>query len=410
MSATLSGTGRRRRCGPLALLCLAAITGLHAFPSSAAAVTWTLPAESTKVPESDAAKELAKTQGRRLPTPELLQPRLDPGLLHFQPLPNARQLKGDFRAAASDVLPGLVQRWVAAFGKFYPGVKITLTPPYAGSLGAEELVKQNLDFVFVSRELRPDDIRGFQAKFGYPPLSVPIAGGSYRHYGFLDAVAFVVNKDNPLSQLTFEQLDAIYSSTLVHGAKPVTTWGQLGLTGEWTNRPVHPYGIKPWNGFEEFVRQRVLSDAKQRGEWRAGVNLDPVVFPVASHVAQDPEAIGYTGLAYVDTDVKILALAREPNGPFVAPSYENVANASYPLSRLMFFNTNAPPGMPLNPALEQFLEFVLSAEGQQIVLDQAIYVPLRATQAEASLQLLGNGRAQPSLASSRRAKGRSIGR
>ncbi len=76
-----------------------------------------------------------------------------------------------------------------------------------------ELANDELDFVFVSRELRPDDIAKFKAKFGYDPLSVPISGGSYRHFGALDAVAFFVHKDNPIEQITFQQLDAMYSST-----------------------------------------------------------------------------------------------------------------------------------------------------------------------------------------------------
>jgi phosphate transport system substrate-binding protein len=305
----------------------------------------------------------------------------------YQPLKGVK-LSGQFRAGASDVLPGLVQLWIKRFKQYYPGVKITVSPPFAGSLGAQELVKENLDFVFVSRELRPDDISGFKAKFGYAPLSVPICGGSYRHYGFLDAVAFIVNPENPLASLSYEQLDAIYSSTRHSGGPAATTWGQLGLGGAWAAEPVHAYGIKPWNGFEEFVRQRVLSTDGKRGEWRNDIRFDDVVFPVARRVAQDRDAIGYTGLAYVDASVKVLAVAASKDGPFFAPTYENVARADYPLSRLIFFNTNKRPSQPLDPAIGEFLKFVLSREGQQIVLDQAIYLPLRATQAASSRTLL----------------------
>ena len=74
------------------------------------------------------------------------------------------------------------------------------------SLGAAELIKGNLDAVFVSRELRPDDITGFRARFGYDPLSVPISGGSYRHFGFLDAVGIIVHKDNPIDKISFERV------------------------------------------------------------------------------------------------------------------------------------------------------------------------------------------------------------
>src|SRR5258708_29923233 len=110
-------------------------------------------------------------------------------------------------------------------------------------------------FVMVSRELKPTDVSGFAEKFGYPPFSAPISGGTYRHFGFLDAIAFFVHPDNPLKQLTFDQIDALYSTTHHRGGGAITTWGQLGLTGEWADKPVHLWGVKPWNGFEEFIRQ-----------------------------------------------------------------------------------------------------------------------------------------------------------
>lgn len=138
--------------------------------------------------------------------------------------------------------------------------------PHAGSLGALELIKGNLDGVFVSRELKPSDISGFSAKFGYPPTSIPISGGSYRQYGFLDAMAFIVNKENPVEYLTFDQLDSIFSITRAPGGPSITTWGQLGIGGELGRSPINIYGIEPWNGFEEFIRQRVLSYNGNRGE------------------------------------------------------------------------------------------------------------------------------------------------
>src|SRR5207245_7383705 len=156
------------------------------------------------------------------------------------------------------------------------------------------------DFVFVSRELRPDDIRDFKAKFGYEPLSVPVCGGSYRHFGALDAVVFFVNKDNPIEKLTFEQIDAIYSTTRRRGAKPMRKWGDVGLGGDGADEPIHPYGCKPWNGFEEFVRQRVLSKDGNRGEWREDIVFEKVVFPMAKHVAAAPSGIAYSGPAYLD--------------------------------------------------------------------------------------------------------------
>ncbi len=350
-------------------------------------VEWLLPPAVPAKPQTDDEKKRGMTDGRDLPVLEVLQPTLDPVLPDYQPRKGVK-LHGHFKAAASDVLAVLSKDWVAAFQRYFLDVRIDVDPPYAGSLGAKELAKGNIDFVFVSRELKPDDITEFHAKFGYDPLSVPVSGGSYRHFGFLDAVCFIVNKDNPIEQLSFDQLDALFSSTHARTGAALKTWGDLGLKGEWADKPVHLVGVKPWNGFEEFVRQRVLSTPGHRGEWRDGIDYSKTVFPIAQKVAGDRYALGYDGLAYLDEPVKVLAVGPTSAGPFLAPSYENVATAAYPLSRLIFFNTNKAPGKPLNPAIDEFLRFVLSRQGQSIVQKQNVYIPLRASQAQRGLALL----------------------
>jgi phosphate transport system substrate-binding protein len=374
---------RTRRA--VAVAAVAMVLGLEAQDQRM--VEWVTPASPTNKPQTDAEAAAGRTSGRKLPAPELLQPALDPSLPSYQPRAN-RNLRARFKAASSDVLPGLAAAWIAVFRKYYPGVDIEVSPPYAGSLGAQELVKGNLDLVFVSRELRPDDISAFRAKFNYDPLSVPICGGTYRHFGFLDAIGFFVNKENPIEKLSFAQLDGILSSTHHRGGAALNTWGDVGLTGEWADKPIHAFGVQPWNGFEEFVRQRVLSVPGKRGEWRTGISFEKVVFPLAGRVAADRYAIGYSGLAYIDAAVKVLALAPEAAGPAIPPTYENIAAATYPLARQVFLNLNRVPGKPLDQALGEFVRFVLSKEGQRIVLDQAIYLPLRESQAARSRVLL----------------------
>jgi phosphate transport system substrate-binding protein len=350
-------------------------------------VEWLAPALPPNKPQTPEEAKEGRDSGRKLPPPEVLQPTLDPALPAYQP--RKEKLTGTFKGGASDVLVVLVQKWIEKFKAHHPEVNLSISPPYAGSLGAIELVKENLDFVFVSRELKPDDIRDFRDKFGHDPLSVPVSGGSYRHFGALDAIGFFVHKDNPLEKLTFDQIDAIYSSTHHRGGKPVAKWGDLGLTGEWADKPIKVYGIKPWNGFEEFVRQRILSKGTKRGEWRGDILFEKVVFPMAKDVAGERYGIGYSGLAYIDQGVRMLPLVANAGDPPQAPSYENVALATYPLSRLVYFNVNKAPGKPLNPALDEFLRFILSREGQQIVLDHAIYIPLRGNQVQSSRALLG---------------------
>jgi len=138
---------------------------------------------------------------------------------------------------------------------------------------------------------------------------------------------------------------------------------------------VHALGLRYRVGAKPLVGLRCTAD---------------LVFPMAKDIAGDKYAIGYSGLAYVDAPVKLIAVVDKPGGKPQAPSYENVARATYPLSRLTFFNTNKAPGKPLSPILAEFLRFVLSQEGQQVVLDHASYIPLRAEQAQSSRALLGN--------------------
>jgi phosphate transport system substrate-binding protein len=348
----------------------------------------------TNVPQSDAEKEKGLREGRTLPARELLQPSLDSGLRSFRPAYGKTQLRGDLKCAASDVLPGVAKAWAAKLKQYYPKVNVAVDPPYAGSLGAIELIKGNLDCVFVSRELKPTDVSTFSDAFGYAPFSVPISGGSYRHFGFLDAVGFAVNKDNPIESLSFDQLDRILSTTNNRGGTPIRTWGDLGLTGDWADEPIHIVGIKPWNGFEEFVRQHVMDANGKRGEWRGetvpdeDVTFHKTVFDVAGDIARDKYALGFTGMAYVDEPVKMIALSDHDAGPSFAPSYENVARATYPLSRLIYLNSNNDPAKPANPVLSELTRLILSRQGQQIISDQGVYLPLRAQQVTQSRALL----------------------
>ena len=106
-------------------------------------------------------------------------------------------------------------------------------------------------------------------------------------------------------------------------------------------------------------------------------------------MSADRYGIGYSGIAYIDAGVKVIPVVEKAGATPQAPTYENVALATYPLSRLTFFNTNKAPGKPLNPALDEFLRFVLSREGQQVVLDHASYIPLRGSQVQNGRALLG---------------------
>jgi phosphate transport system substrate-binding protein len=365
-----------------------ALSPLVAFAQAAAPATieWQLPAERTHAKQTRAQDEAGMEHGRAVPAPEVLQPTLDPALAGFEPR-YGREFRGTLRLMCSDVLPGLVRSWMASFAKFYPRVHFVFGPPFEGSDAAKALREGRVDIAFVSRELKPTDVSSFLAQYGYDPTSVPVSGGSWRQFGFLDAVVIVVNQENPLRALTLSQLDAVFSRSHLRGDRPAVTWGQLGATGAWADAPVHVYALKPWGGYEEFVRERVLDAGGRRGHWRTDLHFDKLVFPIARHVAADPDGIGITGLAFLDAPVKVLAVGEGAN--VVPPTYTNVALARYPLSRLVYGNVNRRPGRPLPPAVREFLRFILSREGQGDVRKEAIFLPLREFQARAAERIGG---------------------
>jgi phosphate transport system substrate-binding protein len=367
--------------GGLALAPLAAVAQAPAVPT----VEWQLPAAPTHPPQTKAQDAAGMEHGRTLPAPEVLQPTLDPRLAPFAPRYGG-DFSGTLRLMCSDVLPGVVRSWMSSFTRIYPKVHFVFGPPFEGSDAAQALLEGRVDIAFVSRELKPTDVSSFQARYGYDPTSVPVSAGSYRQFGFLDAVAIIVNPANPVQQLSLRQLDAAFSRSHLRGDRPALTWGELGATGDWAERPIHVYAIKPWNGFEEFVRQRVLDAGGRRGHWRRGIHFDKTVFPIARRVAADPDGIGYTGLAFIDSSVKIVALG---GADAVSPTYTNVALAKYRLSRLVYGNVNRRPGTALPPPLQEFLRFILSREGQQDVRREGIYLPLREFQVRAADRIGG---------------------
>jgi phosphate transport system substrate-binding protein len=272
-------------------------------------------------------------------------------------------------------------------------------PPYdepraAGSETLRMFLEGKLDFAFVTRDLTASDAAAFRRVHGFDPLQVPVGGGSFRHFGFVDSVAVIANAANPVKGLTLAQLDAIFSKTRHRGyAKTAMTWGDVGVS-EWADKPIRVVGHGAWAGEESaratFIRQRVMDVGERRGAWRDFGPADGGDAIVSDQVAANPYAIGFTGMGHLVAGTKTIALAAEAGAPFYEASYENIARADFPLSRVFYLVVAKKPGQPLSPALSAFTRFLLSHEGQRVVLDQGVFLPLRASQAAQSLRLLGH--------------------
>src|SRR5262249_13686757 len=145
----------------------------------------------------------------------------------------------------------LMTLWAEGFKKFYPNVEIEITGKGSGT-AVPALIEGTATFGPMSREISAAEAGNFQKKFGYKPISVPVA---------TDMLAVYVHKDNPIAEkgLTLEQVDAIFSKTRKRGAsKDFTTWGDLGLDGNWKDKPIRLYGRNAASGTYVYFKEHVL--------------------------------------------------------------------------------------------------------------------------------------------------------
>jgi phosphate transport system substrate-binding protein len=216
----------------------------------------------------------------------------------------------------------------------------------------------------------------FEAKFGYKPTEIPSS---------LDMLAVFVHKDNPLASLTLQQVDAIFSKSRKGGAdREIATWGDLGLTGEWADKPISLYGRNSASGTYSYFKEHALF----KGDYKDSVKEQPGSSAVVQGIATDRYAIGYSGIGYKTADVRALPLAKDAKSEAIEASVENAYSGKYPLARALYLYVNAKPGTSLDPLRAEFLRFVLSREGQEIVV-KSDYFPVSARMAEKALVAAG---------------------
>lgn len=291
-------------------------------------------------------------------------PLLDPGLSRYE---TQGGISGNLTAVGSDTLNNLVTRWKEGFLKVYPNV--TMSVEGKGSTTAPPaLIEGTAQIGTMSREMRPIEIDEFEANFGYKPTAVPVA---------VDGLVVFVHKDNPLLGITLQQLDNVFSSTYKRNGAPISQWEQLGLPPPFASRPLSLYGRNSASGTYGYFKQVVMVN----GDYKASVKEQPGSSAVVQGVGTDLFGIGYSGVGYQTSEVRALALGGD-NGILYHPTFENCMSGRYPLARLLYVYVNKPPNRPLDPLTKEFLSFVLSREGQEIVATEG-YFPLPSRVAEA---------------------------
>jgi phosphate transport system substrate-binding protein len=298
-------------------------------------------------------------------------------------------LSGKLRSVGADTMEALMKLWIDDYEKLNPGVECAMEAQASGTAGPA-LTDGTADLGPVAREMLPAEEDAFVAKFHYKPLAIRVAGGSYRTPGKTHAICFWVNKQNPIKQLNFDQIDALFSKTHKRGDADAVKWGDVGLTGEWATKPVHLWGLIRPNGIAHFLEGRIL----MFGDWKDGINERTTVGSLAAldaivqGVAADPYAIGYAGFGNDMPNVKTVALSESKTGPYLRGTFEEVVAQKYPLSRVIYIYINRPPGRPVDPKVRDFLSFVLSRQGQVDVEKEGIFLPLPLPMAKEDLEKL----------------------
>ncbi|MHB0999423.1 MAG: phosphate ABC transporter substrate-binding protein [Armatimonadota bacterium] len=253
----------------------------------------------------------------------------------------------------SDTMVNLGGAWASAYNAQNPGANVTVTGGGSGT-GIASLINGGTDIAESSREMSPEEIA--QAKENdREPQEFIVAK---------DGVSVIVNPNNPVNKLTVGQLADIYTGK-------IKNWKELG--GK--DAPIVVLSRDRSSGTHVFFLEHVLRKGNAKGPEQFGkeVLMQLSSQSIADEVAQNPDAIGYVGLGYVDpAKHKSLPIAKDASSPYVEPTSANVLNESYPIARPLYFYT---PGKP-SAKVQKFIDFVLSDEGQKIVSKEE-FVPVK---------------------------------
>ena len=342
----------------------------------------------------------------------LLGPFLTVSMVQAQSLAELAPYKPEAKLAGPEILhswgsnemAALMRSWESGFERYQPEIR------FADTLKGTETAQAALfthvaDMALMSRPILPLERHVMFRREHHLPLEIMVASGSFDAEDRTFALAVLVNKENPLASLSLKQLDGIFGDQRTgawdeqfiwhpeagRGAdQNLRTWGQLGLTGDWADKPIHVYGYpvtiySPTSGPMLSFRKDVM----QGGDiWNPDLKEIPEGGKIAEAVSQDRYAIGYTCLCFQSAAVKTLAVAPADGSPPVKLTKSSVADRTYPLRRSVYIYIDRTPGEPVDPKVKEFLTYVLSREGQDAVAHSGGYLPLTPQLALEQLQKL----------------------
>ncbi|MEH0688437.1 phosphate ABC transporter substrate-binding protein PstS family protein [Vibrio cholerae] len=301
----------------------------------------------------------------------LASPARATGLQEYQ---KVRGVSGSLSSVGSDTLAGMTTLWMEEFTLIYPSINGQVQAS-GSSTAPPALTERTAQFGPMSREMRNREIEAFEREHGYKPTELRVA---------IDAIGVFVHRDNPIEGLNFSQLDRIFSATLrCGGTESIEFWTQLGLDYQWAKRAIQMFGRNSVSGTYGYFKNNALCG----GDFKNNVNEQPGSASVVQSVASAINTIGYSGVGYQVSGVKLLPIAKEGED-YIAPSYQNILTGRYPLSRYLYVYVNKHPDKPLPPIEREFIRFIYSKQGQALVSKDG-YVPLSPEIAQQELEKVG---------------------
>jgi len=282
---------------------------------------------------------------------------------------------GTIKSKGSDTMVNLMNYWVEGFKAVYPGVNAEVEHKGSGD-APKALIEDQATVGAMSRDWEPSELDKFQAAHGYQPTIVPTC---------IDMLAVYVHKDNPIKGLSLQQVDAIFSKDRKGGyPREIKTWGDAGVTDpEWADKPITLYGRNTTSGTYKYFKDNALF----KGTFKDSYQERPGSSGVIGAIVSDKYGIGYSGIGYSSAGVRVVPLSTKDGSPFVPAEAKNAYNETYPLARYLYVSIKHKPGEPIDPLRREFLKFVLSKEGQALVVKDS-YLPLPASEAAETLKTL----------------------
>jgi phosphate transport system substrate-binding protein len=269
---------------------------------------------------------------------------------------------GRLVVTGSVALSNLMTYWTQAFSERNPLISVTIADP-GGVAGIDALINGSTDVALTSTPISPKQKEAFEARYGYTPEVVPVA---------MDAVAVYVNDSNPLTSITLQDLDAVFSSTYRCGEpQPIQTWDALGVKGGVAQQRISVYGLTVDTGASSKFRETAMCGGDFIKDFQALAGPEAVENALISDLA----GIGFSSSAMRSAGIHTLAIVPYKGAPAVKPTPDAIRSGKYPMSRTLAIAINRPINQPPSPVLSAFIDFVLSPEGQSIAT-KAGYVSL----------------------------------